>query len=143
MQQELEKDSSELVPDKEYLEIVACTFQVYDKVFSVEIEKVLKVLENPEIVPIPLAPEYVVGIMSLQGEPVPVVDLSILYNLKGTSATERFIVVVETVNGPLGLLSTGKPDLVYEHSAEVLDVDEISIQYRVKKRDYETGKRDT
>jgi purine-binding chemotaxis protein CheW len=51
------------------------TFRVADELFGVDAVQVQEILQYQEITPVPLAPEYVKGLINLRGQIVTVLDL--------------------------------------------------------------------
>ena len=51
------------------------TFRLADEVFALRVEDAQEVLMNCELTPVPLAPDYVVGLLNLRGQIMTVIDL--------------------------------------------------------------------
>ena len=58
------------------------TFNVADEEFAVGIMQVKEIIRVTEITPVPKAPEYIVGVLSLRNQLLPIMDLRILFNQK-------------------------------------------------------------
>ena len=55
------------------------TFNVADEEFAVGIMQVKEIIRVTEITPVPKAPEYIVGVLSLRNQLLPIMDLRILF----------------------------------------------------------------
>ena len=53
---------------------VYCTFRVGGLLVGVDVERVQEVLHDPELTPVPLAHESVVGLLNLRGQIVTAID---------------------------------------------------------------------
>jgi purine-binding chemotaxis protein CheW len=56
------------------------TFNVADEAFAIGIMQVKEIIRVTEITPVPKAPEYVVGVLSLRDQLLPIMDLRVLFN---------------------------------------------------------------
>jgi hypothetical protein len=65
------------------------------------------VLEAPEVSPAPGAPPWLLGACNRSGRAVAVVDVAMLGGLTREPAAPRWVVVVETPLGPIGLCAEG------------------------------------
>lgn len=73
-----------------------CAFWLGGQCFGVAIELVGELVAVESILPVPLAPPAVVGLFSLRGTPVALVDLAVLLDLPAVARDER--------KAPLGLV---------------------------------------
>jgi purine-binding chemotaxis protein CheW len=81
------------------------TFLLGAEEYGVAIERVREILRPPPITEVPRAPEHVLGVVTLRGEVVPVIDPRRRLALPPAPAGPRSrIVVCETADGPVGLL---------------------------------------
>jgi len=76
------------------------TFEIEDEEYAIDIMHVKEIIKVPNIMPLPKAPDYVIGVMSLRGQLLPVVDLRKKFNYPGASSASASsdsarIVVVE------------------------------------------------
>lgn len=101
------------------------TFVLDSEEYAVEILKVQEIKSWSRTTPIPCAPDYLLGVINLRGEIVPVIDLRIRFGLdsfkyKPTTA----VIVVRTNDG-----STEKiAGLVVDEVADVYNLEESKIQ---------------
>jgi purine-binding chemotaxis protein CheW len=79
-------------------------FRVGQEELAVAIGSVREVLRAPSITEVPRAPAHVLGVMTVRGEVVAVMDARSRLGLGGTEATASRILVVDPGDGPLGLL---------------------------------------
>jgi len=75
------------------------TFRVGEEVFGLEIGKVREVIEYREVTPVPRAPEFVAGIISLRGAILPVVDLRKRIGMEPTEPGPETVILVLEVDG--------------------------------------------
>lgn len=90
------------------------TFRLGGEEYGVAIGQVREVLRAPAITEVPRAPAHVLGVVTVRGEVVAVVDAHRRLGLppgEGAGAGSR-IVIVETGVGPLGLLVDGIASVV-------------------------------
>lgn len=88
-------------PLREYLGI-----RLADETYALELGQVREIAKVPPITEVPRAPSFVMGVMNLRGEVMPVFDLHRRLGLVRQAPCNRGsrIVVVETGRGPAGLL---------------------------------------
>jgi purine-binding chemotaxis protein CheW len=80
------------------------TFKVGDEEFAVPIDHAREVMRAPGITEVPRAPAHVLGVVTVRGEVVAVIDVKSRLGLgKGPGAGAR-IMIVDAGDGPLGLL---------------------------------------
>lgn len=85
-------------------------FQLGSEEYAVPIEKVYEIIRLGDVRPIPQAPEYVIGLINLRGNSVPVIDLQVRFNVrqKGLAAELRNqqgqVLIVDMHGCTVGLL---------------------------------------
>ena len=96
------------------------TFEISKEQFAVHVDKVLEILEMPEIILVPRSPVYMKGVANLRGHVVPIIDTPIKFGMLETKDTlSTSIVVMEIeINGETIFLGI-KVDSV----KEVIDID--------------------
>lgn len=52
-----------------------CTFLLHDEMFGLRVEDVQEVMMEQPLTPVPLAPDYVLGLLNLRGQIMPAIDL--------------------------------------------------------------------
>jgi purine-binding chemotaxis protein CheW len=81
-------------------------FRVGEEVFGLEIGEVREVLEYREVTPVPLAPKFVAGIISLRGTILAVIDLRVRFGMgPAEPGPETVILVVDLEGRRVGLLA--------------------------------------
>jgi purine-binding chemotaxis protein CheW len=80
------------------------TFLLGKEEYAVAIERVREVLRAPAITEVPRAPAHVLGVVTVRGEVVAVVDARGRLGLGGGESAAGRIVIVDAGEGPLGLL---------------------------------------
>jgi len=73
------------------------TFEINNRFFAFEAKNVIEIFVNKTINPIPIAPDYVVGIINFRGEIVSVIDISVKFDLKENKQTENKYIIVTTL----------------------------------------------
>ena len=90
-------------------------FRLEDEVFAFEIEQVREVLSNSKVTKIPRTPDFMVGVINLRGNVVPVVDLRLLFGLgRGEETVDTCIIIVEVLFEGETLEIGAKADAVSE-----------------------------
>ncbi len=81
------------------------TFRMNDELIGVDITNVVKITMDMDITPVPKTKDYILGVMNLRGNIIPVVTLKKMLGLpEGENPTRNTIIVVETEFGNVGLL---------------------------------------
>jgi chemotaxis signal transduction protein len=75
-------------------------FDLDGTLYSVDIERVERILTAPKLTPLPSQPEDVLGIFDLAGRMTPVVSLRHRFGLR--SLEDGYVIVVRTNVGPCG-----------------------------------------
>jgi len=78
-------------------------------VYAVPIDRVLQVAVAPALTRLVTAPPHVLGLFSLRGQIVPLLDTSALLGL-GASAAFTFVLVLQSPDGLVGLTATAFPE---------------------------------
>jgi purine-binding chemotaxis protein CheW len=81
------------------------TFFLADEMFAVRVEDVQEVIMHQPLTPVPLAPEYVVGLLNLRGQIIPAVDLRSRLRFEARVPTgEEKLLVLKTNEGLLSVV---------------------------------------
>lgn len=91
---------------------------------SIDINSLLKVISLPNIEPTPTGPAYMVGLINLAGQVVPIIDLSMRMNM---SMPERY-----TIDTPIIICKRKDGRLfgmIVESIIGITDVDQAFIEY--------------
>lgn len=79
-------------------ELEMLSFRLAGEEYAVLVEDVKEVLKNRELTPVPNAPDHILGVTSLRGPILPVVDLCKRLGLPGGVRDEKSRILVLTVN---------------------------------------------
>ena len=94
--------------------------------YALRLQQVARVLPAAALKSVPLAPDYVAGLLDLHGEPVPVIDLS---RLAGIAAEQVWfdsrIILVDYKGAQDG--ATRQLGLLAEHVTGIDSIDEASL----------------
>ncbi len=81
------------------------TFKLNDELVGIDITNVVKITIDMDITPVPKTKEYILGVMNLRGNIIPVVTIKKKLGLPEVAVPARnTIIVVETDFGNVGLL---------------------------------------
>ncbi len=81
------------------------TFVSADLVYGIPIENVVEIITNPCITSLPMVPPYVLGIMNLRGQIVPIVDIRKIMNKPATEdASISCVIILEIDSISIGVL---------------------------------------
>jgi len=95
------------IDEKQYI-----TFKLEED-YGIELTRIKEIIRHQELTVIPEAPSFVLGILSLRGIAVPVIDLRKLFNLPDKKITEYSVIIVMEVLGRLmGMLVDGVSDMI-------------------------------
>ncbi len=70
------------------------TFKLGREEYGLELVRVREIIALMDITPVPLAPDYVRGVMNLRGRVIPVVDLRRKFAMKPTEDHDRKCIIV-------------------------------------------------
>lgn len=90
-----------------------CTFELGSMLLGVEARRVQEVLRAHPITPVPLAPDFIRGLMNLRGQIVLVIDLALRLGTGDESQPSRSVnVLTHTSHGVLSLLADRIGDVI-------------------------------
>jgi len=96
-------------------------FQCGNEDYAVSIEHVVSIEKLEHVNPIPHLPNYLIGLMKIRGELVPIIDFEqILYNRSGVDHDQARVVTMHTEDLTVGLL--------VKEAKEILDIDEENLK---------------
>ncbi len=101
------------------------SFKLGKETFASNVSKVLNIVEMPTITELPQAPEYMMGVMNLRGEVLPVIDSRIKFGMEPTIITSNTCVLVLEIESDNKKLKIGAMVDVVE---EVLEIEESEIK---------------
>ena len=73
------------------------TFSLGDELFGVEVTRAREILSVTPVTKVPQTPEYLLGVINLRGQVVPVIDMRLKLNLPVSEETEDTCIIVVEV----------------------------------------------
>jgi purine-binding chemotaxis protein CheW len=70
------------------------TFRLDSETFALDISKVREVLDFTTVTKVPQTPDFMLGVINLRGNVVPVVDMRLKFNMSGTEATVNTCIII-------------------------------------------------
>lgn len=109
------------------------TFKLADEVYGVDIMSVREVLDHTSVTKVPQTPDYMVGVINLRGNVVPVIDLKLKFGLGKTVKTVNTCVIIVEVDIEedtivLGALADSVQEVVEFEGAFIEDAPKIGTQ---------------
>lgn len=101
------------------------SFKLGDEFFAVDVIKVIEILEVPGITKIPLAPDYMAGIINLRGKVLPLIDTKVKFGLAPIEFTVDTCIVVIEIEVEGEVLQVGT---LVDSVLEVLEIPQSEIQ---------------
>ena len=95
------------------------SFRLNEELIGIDIKKIIKITKKIDITPVPKTKEYILGVINLRGNIVPVVDLKKMLDLPNEDKEQNFILVIDSNLGNIGLMV----DEI--EGANTIDIDEI------------------
>ena len=83
------------------------TFGVDGEEYAIGILQVREIIGHRTPTTVPMAPDYVIGVINLRGSVVPVVDLAMKFGLPGVTITKRSCIVIVDVEVGNEIAMTG------------------------------------
>lgn len=98
-----------------------CTFDVDSLFIGIQITRIQEILRPQPVTPVPLTSSVILGLMSLRGQIVPVINLAerLGVQMRGDGA-DAFNVLIRTSDGPVSLL--------VDHVGDVVEVPSESFE---------------
>lgn len=98
-----------------------CTFDVDSLFIGIQISRIQEILRPQPVTPVPLTSSVILGLMSLRGQIVPVINLAERLGVQlQDGGAEAFNVLIRTPDGPVSLLVDSVGDVV-EVSADAFE----------------------
>mgnify|MGYP003655730054 FL=1 len=96
------------------------TFLLAEELYGIDVMQVKEVLRLTEIVPVPGAVHYIVGIINLRGNVITVIDTRSLFGLQPTEpSNDSRIIVIELEDQVIGMLVDSVAEVIYLRQSEV------------------------
>jgi len=74
------------------------TFRLGEEIYACHVNKLLSILEIPDITEVPGAPKYMKGIIDLRGKVLPLIDTKVKLNMPAVQITKDTCIVVMDIN---------------------------------------------
>jgi purine-binding chemotaxis protein CheW len=87
------------IPDTEIL-----AFKLGNEEYAVRMTELQEIIRYQRITSVPCSPEYLIGVTSLRGKILPVIDLKLRLGLKGENAERQKIIILSGKKDPIGAL---------------------------------------
>ena len=118
----LEIDQAELVEEKAKKKAVrVLAFVIGGENYCVKIKEVKEVIRPARITGVPNSPEFVVGVMNLRGDIIPLLDIRHFFGLAEKERTKDARVVITDATGLL-------VGILVDSITDTLDIEEETIQ---------------
>lgn len=101
------------------------SFRCMQVALALPISRVREIIEYGQLTPVPMMPPYVLGVINLRGNVVPVVDLAARFGAGKTGIGRRTCIIILELPAAEGVQLVG---LVVDAVDEVLDIDEAQIE---------------
>jgi len=113
------------------------TFKLGNETFAANVAHVLHILRIPEITKMPNSPDYVMGVMNLRGQVLPVIDPHPRFKIEAKETTKDSCIVVieikkDNENFQLGTLVDSVQEVIQINENEILPPPELGVQYNSK-----------
>ena len=111
------------------------TFLLNEELFSVNVGKVIEILEVPKLTKVPQAPPYMAGVINLRGNVLPVIDTKIKFGLGVMEIQQKTCIVVldiliEGESVYVGALVDSVLDVLELMGDQILPPPSVGIKYR-------------
>ena len=101
------------------------TFSLGDELFGVEVSRTREILSVAPVTKVPQTPEYLLGVINIRGQVVPVVDMRLKLGIEARDESEDTCIVVVEVNIDDELITVGA---LADAVREVLEVRSDQIE---------------
>lgn len=119
-------DAKSVEPGSEAREqIQVCIFELSDRSFGLRIFDVQEIMENAPITPVPTTPNFLLGVINLRGDIVPIVDIRGILHLPFKDRTRESRIMILNVNeARVGILVDAIKEVCHLDKL-VLEVDSV------------------
>jgi purine-binding chemotaxis protein CheW len=109
------------------------TYRLAGEIYGIDVMLVQEVLRVPEIVPVPGAPSFILGIINLRGAVVTVLDTRKVFGLPPAELTEAArIVITESGKQVAGLLVDSVAEVVNISSSQIETAPDVGTNESAK-----------
>lgn len=118
----MELDTSQTKPISDYLEseVQLILFTINNVEYALNIQNILEINKIQPINPLPGAPEFIQGVISLRGKIIPVVDLRERFSFATMPHTKKTRIIIANIqNSEIGLIVDAVTDVIGIHSDKI------------------------
>ncbi len=113
------------------------TFKLGNETFAANVAHVLHILGIPEITKMPNSPDYVLGVMNLRGQVLPVIDPHPRFKIEPQQITKDSCIIVMDISHnddhfQLGSLVDSVQEVIEIKEEEILPPPELGAQFNSK-----------
>ncbi|MBI5142463.1 MAG: purine-binding chemotaxis protein CheW [Nitrospirae bacterium] len=101
------------------------TFTLAEETFALEISRVKEVLEYTSITRVPRTPDFMLGVINLRGNVVPVVDMRVKFGIPQVEKTVNTCIIITEVSIAGETTALG---VLVDSVQEVLDIEEDKME---------------
>lgn len=101
------------------------TFALNDEEYGLEILKVREIIGYMDVTAVPQMPSYMLGVINLRGQVIPVVDLRSKFGMQTIERTEQTCIIVVEIDQADRTMNVG---VLVDKVSEVLDIMEANIE---------------
>lgn len=101
------------------------SFKMMDELFAIDVLKVIEILEISKITKVPRSPEFLLGIVNLRGNVLPVVDARTKFGMPKKETTIDSCIIVMNIEIDNELVTLGA---LVDSVSEVLEIQTDAIQ---------------
>lgn len=83
------------------------TFRLEKQEFAIQVPRIREIMSVQPIMPVPLSPSYVRGVMNLRGKLIPVIDLRAKLGMAQAESTARSSIIVAQIDCEAGRMQMG------------------------------------
>ena len=111
------------------------TFSIKEECFGLRLSETREILEYKQVTHVPLMPDFLVGVINLRGDVVPVIDLGIRLGREAVKVKKRTCVIIVELNTGsdyivLGLLADTVNEVSYFSKDDIEDVPSFGVNIR-------------
>ena len=115
-------DESEVIDrEKNKKKVRVLSFSLGEENYCIDIKSAKETIKFSRITRVPNAPKFIVGVINLRGEIIPLIDIGYFFALKELEKREDSKVIISDINGPL----TG---ILVDKIKNTLDIEQDLIQ---------------
>jgi len=101
------------------------TFRLMDELFAIDVIKVIEILEMSKITKVPKSPGFLLGVINLRGNVLPVIDARIKFGMPKKELTLDSCIIVMSIEVDDGVVTIGA---LVDAVSEVIEVHQDTIQ---------------